>query len=46
MTLWLVAVTPTFFPALHERENHLRADVGLAGAGRPLDGQRRAIRAR
>ena len=34
MTLWLVAVTPTFLPALHQRANHLRADVGLARARR------------
>ena len=44
MTLWLPAVTPTFLPSLDEREDHPGAGVRLARAGRPLDGEVRAIK--
>ena len=43
MTLWLVAVTPTFLPALHERADHLRAAVRLPRPRRALDRQDRGV---
>ena len=46
MTLWLLAVTPTFRPCGHEVQDHPRARPGLAAAGRSLDGQVRAVQPR
>ena len=43
MTLWLLAVTPTVLPCLHEGADHPRACVGLASTRRPLDGEQSAF---
>ncbi len=43
MTLWLVAGDPDPLAGREERADHPRAGVGLARAGRPLDGQDRPV---